>query len=121
MGFDGPKQDGDGVRLVVISGTEATRTNGIDHRLLIGIALACDETLDRADRDALIGDRVLLTPCGERGEEPAMNVRSVSAEMSADFFVVDDADASSIPGHALEPGAETQIAHAAAVVAAGAK
>ena len=72
MGFDRPKQDGDGVRLVVIGGTEATRTNGIDHRLLIGVALAGDETLDRADRDALVGDRALLTPGRQRGEEAAI-------------------------------------------------
>ena len=48
-------------------------------------------------------------------------MRGVSAEMPPDFFVVDDADAAGIVGDAVEPGAESQVANAAAVVAARAE
>ena len=88
---------------------------------LVGVALAGDEPLDGADGHALVGDRVLLAPGRQRGEQTAMDMRGVGAEMSAYFFVMDDADAGCVLRHAVEPGAEAQVANAAAVVAARAE
>ena len=48
-----------------------------------------------------------------------MDMRRISAEMASDFLVVNDANPSCILRHAVEPGAEAQVADAAAVVAAG--
>ena len=46
------------------SGGESAGPNGLDHRLLVGIALAGDEALDRPDGDALVWNLVLFAPGG---------------------------------------------------------
>ena len=50
-----------------------------------------------------------------------MDVRGIGAQMSADFFVMDDTDAGCVLRHAVEPGAEAQVANATAVVSAWAE
>src|SRR5215218_5392181 len=107
MRFDGPKQDGDGVRLVVIGGTEATRTNCLNHRLLLGIALAGDEALDRADWNALVSDRARLTPRRQDGEKATVDMRRVRARVPAHLLEMYDADVGRGSRNTLQPAAES--------------
>ena len=121
VGVDGPEQDGDGVGLVIVGGAESTLAHRGDDCLLVGIAFAGDEEFDRPDRKALVSNRVLLAPSCQRGQQPAMNVRGIGAQMPAHFLVVHDADAARIRGNGIEPAAESQVANATAVVTAGAE
>lgn len=50
MGLDSPEQDSDGIGLVVVGRGKTLGVNCRDHGCLVGIALAGDEPLDRADR-----------------------------------------------------------------------
>ena len=78
-GLDRPQQDGECVGLVVVGRCESARANCGDDRVLVGVALAGDEPLDRADRDALVGDAALLAPGGQRCEQAAINMCGVGA------------------------------------------
>ncbi len=92
MGLDRPQHDGDGVGLIIIGGAISAGSNGLDHRLLVGIAFSSDEPLDRADRHALVGDFVLLAPSAECREESAVGVASVGSGMAANFLTNDALD-----------------------------
>ena len=59
------------VGLVVVGRREAELADSVDHRLLVGVALAGDVPLDRADRNALVSNAVMLAPGGEDGEPSA--------------------------------------------------
>jgi hypothetical protein len=61
---DRPVEQCQRVGLVVVSRVEAELADSIDHRRLVGVALAGDVPLDRADRDALVRDAVGLGPGG---------------------------------------------------------
>ena len=56
------------------AGCEAEPADGLDHRLLVGVALAGDVPLDRADGDALVRDAVRLGPGGEMREVASVGV-----------------------------------------------
>ena len=90
---DRPVQQRQRVGLVVVGRREAEPADGVDHRLLVGVALAGDVPLDRADRDALVRDAVRLGPGGEMGEVSSVGVAGGGAEMAPHFFEHDDADA----------------------------
>ena len=62
--------------------------------------------------------RVLLAPGGQRGEQTAIDVRRISAGVAAHFLEVDGAQAADVGHQLVEPTAEAQVAHSAAVVAA---
>src|SRR5690606_34058007 len=88
--------------------------DGGDHRRLVGVALAGDEPLDGADRDALVGDRVLLAPGGEAGEKAAVGVGRIYADVPAHLLEVDGLDITGEAECLVEPTLEAEVAHAAA-------
>src|SRR5436309_3454448 len=88
MGLDRPEQDRDGVSLVVIRWREATGPHGGDDDRLVGVALARDEALDRADRHALVGNAALLAPGGQRREKTSKDVCRVDPSMFSHLFEI---------------------------------
>ena len=66
-----PVQKRQRVGLVVVCRVEAECFHRGDDRLLVGVALAGDVPLDRADRNALVSNAVMLAPGGEDGEPSA--------------------------------------------------
>ena len=64
---------------------------------------------------------MLLAPGGQRREEAAINVSRVRSDMPTDLFEIDGREAACIRRNSVEPSAEAQIAHAAAIVAARSK
>jgi hypothetical protein len=55
---EGRGQGCDGVSLIVVFRFEAALTDGSNHRLLAGIALAVRKTLDGSNRHSLVGDPI---------------------------------------------------------------
>ena len=94
---------------------------GGDHRLLRGVALARGVDLDGADGDALIGHAAQLGPGGERCHQSAVDVRGVRADVPTDLFEPDRGDRPAQLVELGQPVGEAEVAHAAAVVAAGAE
>jgi hypothetical protein len=114
----GAEPERDRVRFIVSSRREPALDGLGDHRVLRRIAGAAKALLDRANRDPLIRDAVILSPCLQRRHEPAIDVRCVGASVPADFLernVVDPI------GHLqfVEPFAKAHEAHASAIVSAG--
>ncbi len=72
---DRPVEQRQRVGLVVVGRLEAELADGGDDRRLVGVALAGDVPLDRADRHALVRDLVRLGPGGEMREVAAVGVR----------------------------------------------
>src|SRR5262249_15157620 len=107
LGCQRPQQDSDGVGLVVVGRTVATRADRLDHRGLVDIAPSGDEALDGADRHALVGDRPLLAPGRQRSEQAAVHVRRVSAEMPTNFLEMDLTNTANILDEGVQPGPET--------------
>src|SRR5690554_2483297 len=99
----------------------AALTHRRQDRLFAGIPLAGDEALDRAHRHALVRDRVGLTPVGERSQKPAVEVRSIGADVPSYLLEVDRFQLAAVFSQLIQPALEAQIAHAATVVAAVAK
>ena len=91
------------------------------HRRLVGVAAACGEALDGADRHALVGDAALLAPGGEVGEEAAVQMGGVGAGVGAHLLEGDARKAAGKRCQLTEPAAEAQVAHAAALEAARAE
>ncbi len=118
---DRPEQDGDGVGLIIVGRAEAAGTDGGHHRGFVGIAFARSETLDRADRDALVGNAPQLGPCGKRGHESPVDVARVGASVAANLLEPDRGDGAGQPVDLGQPVGEAEIPHAAAVKPAGAE
>ena len=74
------------------AGAKPSLADSVDHRLLVGVALAGDVPLDRADGDALVRDAVGLGPGGEMREVTAERMRRAGAQMPTHFFEHDDTD-----------------------------
>ena len=75
--------------------------------------------LDRGHRHAEIGCRLALAPCGEMGEEAAIDLRGKSASVGSDFLEHDGVERASIAVEIGEEFLETQERHARAFEAAG--
>jgi hypothetical protein len=118
---DGPEQKRDGIGFVVIGGAEATGAGSGDHRNLVGIALAGCVAFDRADRNALVRYAPQFGPSGQRGHEAAIDMGGVGRDMAADLLEPDGGDGTGQPVQFSQPVGEAQIAHAAAIKAAGAE
>src|SRR5690606_18595920 len=120
-GLHRPEQDRDRIGLVVVGGLEPAPAYRGEHGILAGVALARGEAFDGADRNALIGDALTLAPSGQRRQETAVDVGGVSADMAPDLLEIDRGQSTAVVGQLFEPVLEAQVAHAAAVVAAGAE
>src|SRR5690606_1879258 len=120
-GLDRPEQDRDRVGLVVVGGLEPALAHRGEHGILAGVALARGEALDGADRNALIGDALTRAPSRQRRQETAEEGCGVSADMAPDLLEIDRSQPTAVVGQLFEPALETQVAHAAAIEAAGAE
>ena len=73
--------------------------------------------LDRADRDALVGDVVVIAPRGQDRQPSAERMCRVDAGVPADLFVHDEVEAAGLVLDFGEPALEAQEPHAAALPA----
>src|SRR5690625_5195395 len=87
--------------------------------LLRCIALAGGVTLDRADGNAGIGHAPQFRPSGQRGHEPAIDMRRIGSGVATHLLEPNRGDRSRQAVDLGEPVGEAQVAHAAAVITAG--
>ena len=111
--LNGPVQNRQCVCFVVIRRGMATLSCGRHHLLLVRVALAGRVLLDRANRNPLLRDLVVLAPCRQMGHEAAVSVSRIDAGMAADLFEKDRIDPVDRLLDLNEPALETQVAHAA--------
>src|SRR3546814_4026386 len=78
-------QQRNGVGLVVICGGVATGTNRCHHFVLAGVTFIRGVLLDRADRNALVGNLVVLAPGSELSHESAVGMGHVDTNVAADL------------------------------------
>jgi hypothetical protein len=109
------------VGLVVVGRLEPARLQRRDHRLLVGVPLAGDVPLDGAHRHALVRNAVGFRPGGEVGEIAAVGVAGRCSDMPPHLLEHHHADAARGLVDLLQPGAEAQPDHAAALEPAGAE
>ena len=98
-------------------GIETARADGGDHHVLVGVAVARDEPLDRADGNTLIGDVVVIAPRGQDRQPSSERMCRVDAGVIADLFVDDEVEAAGLVLDLGEPALEAQEPHAAALPA----
>src|SRR3546814_216590 len=114
-------QQRNGGGLVVSGGGVATCTNRCHHFVLAGVTFSRGVLLDRADRNALVGNLVVLAPGSELSHESAVGMGRVDTNVAADLFEHDLVDAVIALLDVGEPALEPQKAHAAAFEALGFK
>jgi len=84
---------------------------------LVGIALAGDVPLDRADGHALVCDAMVIAPCRQDREPAAKSVCRVDPGMPANLLVDHKVNAAGLVLDLGQPVLEAQEAHAAALPA----
>ena len=87
----GVKAVGDAVLVVV----EATASVG-------GVAFAGGELLQGTHGDALVGNLMVFTPCGEVGQKTPVGMGGIHAKVAADFFEVHGLDSAADVVHLLQ-------------------
>ena len=97
----------------------STRTDRRHHFVLAGVTFTRGVLLDRADRNALVGNLVVLAPGSELSHESAVGMGRVDTNVAADLFEDDLVDAVVALFDVGEPALEPQKAHAAAFEALG--
>ena len=117
--MDGQVQQGDGISLVVVSRGMTASTDGRHHLVLAGVAFASGVLLDRAERDTLVRDLVVLAPGGQLAHEAAIRMRGVDTDVAANFFEHHLVNAFIALLDVGEPALEPKEAHAAAFEALG--
>ena len=75
-------EQGKGIGLVVIHRAVAQLSDGGDHRLLAGVALASDVALDGAYWHPLIGNPVVLAEGAELAQKTAIRMGGIDAGMN---------------------------------------
>ena len=102
-----------GIGLVVVGRCEPARANRSDDRVLVGVALAGDESLDGADGHALVVDLMVIAPGRQDREPTAKRMGSVDTGMTTNLFVYDQVDAASLVLNLGEPTLEAEESHTA--------
>jgi Rrf2 family iron-sulfur cluster assembly transcriptional regulator len=86
-------QERKSIRFVVVGDRVAQRLHGRNHLSLARISLAGGMAFDGAHGHALVRDLVVLAPGGQRGQQAAVDVRGVYAEVTAHLLKVNDSNA----------------------------
>jgi len=79
-------KNGQGVSLVVILWLKPTFPSDADHHFLRGVALTSPVPLYSPDRNALVGDLLLLKKSGQGCQQAAVDVRRVDTLVTTDFL-----------------------------------
>ena len=96
-------QYGQGIGLVIIGGIMTTIFHGLDYCVFSSIAFAGSEFLDRADRDALVGDGSRFTPTGETGQKTSIRMGCGGAKVPSYLFEMDGFYWASIGQYFIQP------------------
>ena len=111
------ERGGRGRDVFLIEGARERNLSDCDAGRLVGIALAGDELLDRSDRDALVGDVVVIAPGGQDRQPSSERMCGVDAGVLAHLFVNDKVEPAGLVLDLGEPALEAQKPHAATLPA----